>query len=375
MVCCICRAGSCTRRRLIISALPRPKWRSNSAAKAPQWDAFLLELLEKDQQAIEALQDWCGYVISPDTSQQKIGGIIGPPRSGKGTIARILAKLLGAASVAGPSMNSLSETFGLEPLIPKALAIISDVRIGSRTDKSTLIERLLSISGEDRITVARKFMAAWHGKLPVRVMFLTNELPALSDGSGAFASRLILIVLTLSFLGKEDPQLFNKLSTELPGILNWAIAGYRRLKERGYFVMPESAREAVDDIETLGSPVKAFVRDCILVSPGQRVPVDDTFEAWREWCNDENRKDPGTKEWFGRNLHSAVPGLRVSRPRAGEGEEEERPRYYEGIAIRPGHEPAVTVTPKDEKPATPEEPAAPSGSAPPTKPQKPNVRF
>ena len=116
------------------------------AAKAPQWSAFLRELLEKDQQAIDALQDWCGYTLSPDTSQQKIGGVIGPPRSGKGTIARILTKLLGATSVAGPWMNSLGETFGLEPLIPKSLAIISDVRIGSRTDKSTIVERLLSIS-------------------------------------------------------------------------------------------------------------------------------------------------------------------------------------------------------------------------------------
>ena len=36
------------------------------------------------------------------------------------------------ASVAGPTMGSLGETFGLEPLITKPLAIISDARIGQR---------------------------------------------------------------------------------------------------------------------------------------------------------------------------------------------------------------------------------------------------
>jgi putative DNA primase/helicase len=309
----------------------------DSAAKAPQWDAFLRQLLDKDREAIELLQDWFGYTLTPDTSQQKIFGAIGPKRSGKGTIARVLAKLLGADSVAGPTMNSLGETFGLEPLITKSLAIISDVRIGKRTDTSTIVERLLSISGEDRMTVARKFLKAWHGKLPTRIIFMSNELLALTDGSGAFASRLVVVLLTKSFYGKEDPQLTDKLSAEASGILNWGIAGYRRLAARGYFIQPESAREAIDDIETLGSPVKAFVRDCCEVAPGLSVEVDLLFEEYKFWCQDENRKDPGTKEWFGRNLHSTLPGLKITKPRAGL----ERTRRYEGIALRPKPQPAV----------------------------------
>jgi putative DNA primase/helicase len=302
-------------------------------AKAPQWQAFLKELLDKDRQAIDALQDWTGYVLSPDTSQQKIGGIIGPPRSGKGTIARIWTKLLGATSVAGPSMNSLGEQFGLEPLIPKPLAIISDVRIGARTDKSTVVERLLSISSEDRMTVARKFLPAWHGRLPSRMTLLSNELFALNDGSGAFASRLVLVVLIKSFLGKEDPQLTEKLTAELPGILNWGIAGYRRLNKRGYFIVPKSAREAIEAIEMLGAPVKAFVRDRVGVKPGLNVPCDDLYQKWRGWCVGAGRHDPGSKEWFGRNLRSIIPGLRVIKKRGGE--DGTRVLTYEGIGLLP----------------------------------------
>jgi putative DNA primase/helicase len=221
----------------------------DAKAKAPQFRAFLVELLPDDHEAIELLQDWFGYVLTPDTSQQKILGMIGPKRSGKGTLARILTKLLGESSVAGPTMHSLGEQFGLESLITKSLAIISDVRIGSRSDKSTIVERLLSISGEDGMTVDRKFLQAWHGKMSTRIMFLSNELLALTDGSGAFASRLMIVPLIKSFYGKEDRGLTNKLAAELPGILNWAIEGYRRLSERGFFVQPESAREAVEAIK------------------------------------------------------------------------------------------------------------------------------
>jgi putative DNA primase/helicase len=311
-------------------------------AKAPHYAAFLVELLEDDHEAIELLQDWSGYTLSPDTSQQKILDMIGPKRSGKGTLARLLTKVLGERSVAGPTMNSLGEPFGLEPLITKSLAIISHVRIGSRTDKSTIVERLLTISGEDGITVGRKFKQAWDGKMPTRIMFMSNELLALTDGSGAFASRLLIVLLTKSFYGKEDPGLTNKLAAELSGILNWAIDGYRRLAERGFFVQPESAREAIEDIEMLGSPVKAFVRDCCEVGPGLNVLVDNLYEKYKEWCEDEGRKDPGNKEWFGRNLHSAVPGLRLARPRA---DDQQRLRTYHGVGlIKP---PTVCIVPKE----------------------------
>ena len=41
--------------------------------------------------------------------------------------------------------------------------------------------------------------------MPTRIMFMSNELLALTDGSGAFASRLLIVLLTKSFYGKEDP--------------------------------------------------------------------------------------------------------------------------------------------------------------------------
>src|SRR5262249_9791470 len=87
----------------------------------------------------------------------------------------------------------------------------------------------------------------------------TNELPRISDTSGALVGRLIVLVLRRSFYGREDPALTARLLTELPGILNWAVHGYRRLRQRGYFVPPATAREALEDLEVLASPIKAFI--------------------------------------------------------------------------------------------------------------------
>ncbi len=60
---------------------------------------FLKSLWPDDQQAINTLQEIFGYLITSDTKQQKIFSLVGPMRSGKGTIARILTALLGQDSV------------------------------------------------------------------------------------------------------------------------------------------------------------------------------------------------------------------------------------------------------------------------------------
>jgi putative DNA primase/helicase len=277
------------------------------------------------------LQEWFGYFLSPDTTRQKILLIVGPKRSGKGTIARVLQELLGRNSVGGPTMASLSENFGLEPLIAKSLAIVSDARIGARTDKSAIVERLLSISGEDQLTVARKFRDAWHGRLLTRFLILTNELPSLSDGSGALAGRFIVLNLTESFFGKEDPALSKKLVIEMPGILNWAMEGYRRLCQRGFFVQPKSALDAVEDIEMLASPVKAFIRDHCEIRAGHSATMQDLWNTFNAWATTEGIKSPGTKQWFGRNLKSALPGITTKKV----GNADARELIYVGIKLKP----------------------------------------
>ena len=157
------------------------------------------------------------------------------------------------------------------PLIDKRAAIISDARLGGQVDGNAVAERLLSISGEDAQTIDVKYGAHWSGRLAVRFLLLTNELPRIGDASGALASRFIVLTLRESFYGREDRSLTKRLIRELPGILNWALDGLDRLHDRGYFEMPQSSTEAIRVIEDLGSPVGAFVRDWCVVGPTQRI--------------------------------------------------------------------------------------------------------
>lgn len=217
----------------------------------------------------------------------------------------MLTRLVGIDNTVAPTLAGLGVNFGLAPLIGKRIAIISDARLGGRADQHAIAERLLSITREDAIIIDRKFREAWTGRLQIRFLILSNELPRLADASGALASRFIVLVLTHSFFGREDRGLTVRLRPELPSILNWAIAGWRRLIERGYFVMPASSGEAVQEFEDLGSPI--LHSRALRLAPARVVETSTLFESWCEWSKQQGRDHPGTAQTFGRDLRAAFP--------------------------------------------------------------------
>jgi putative DNA primase/helicase len=308
------------------------------AAEAPRPDAwleFLGKLWPDDEQARTALQEWFGYSLLPDTSQQKILFVVGPKRSGKGTIARVLRQLVGIDNTTSPTLAGLATNFGLWPLLGKSLAIISDARLSGRTDTAVVVERLLSISGEDAQTIDRKHMTPVTAKLPVRFVMMTNELPRLIDPSGALVGRLVVLPMVRTWYGKEDTRLTDKLLAELPGILLWAIAGWQRLRDRGHFEPPESGRKLVRDMEDLASPVGVFLRECCEVGPGFTAPVQDVWTRWACWCEAQgNEKGRGTRQTLGRDLRAVLPGLDTRQAREGD----ERNRVYVGLRLLPWDE-------------------------------------
>ncbi|MCX5608244.1 phage/plasmid primase, P4 family [Streptomyces sp. NBC_00047] len=282
-------------------------------ATAPTWESFLHRLWPDDPASVAALQEWFGYVLSGRTDQQKILLMKGPTRSGKGTIARVMKEMVGKENLAGPTLSGLGTNFGLASLIGKPLAVISDARLSG--NDNGVVERLLTISGEDTIDIDRKYRDAWTGKLPTRLMILTNELPNFGDSSGVIARRFIVLNMTVSWLGKEDTSLDGKLAAEMPGILNWALEGLARLENTGRITHPVSSRESVMIMQDTASPTSAFVRERCTVGPDCSVPVDTLWAVWREWAEDNGVRAIGTKQLFGRNLQSVVPQLHRSRPR------------------------------------------------------------
>jgi putative DNA primase/helicase len=140
-------------------------------------------------------------------------------------------------------------------------------------------------------------------------VILTNEVPRFTDASGALASRFIVLVLTNTFLGREDPALTDTVLAESPGIFNWALDGLDRLLARGYFEQPAVSRDAMQRLEDLASPVSAFVPDRCVIDPIREIGKDDLWAAWKDWCMGEGKDRASTKA-----VLLPGPARRVPRP-------------------------------------------------------------
>lgn len=303
-----------------------------AAPEPVEWLAFLRSIWGDDEESIRTLRQIFGYFLTADTSQQKLFALVGPKRSGKGTIARILKALLGTDAVVNPTLDSLERPFGLAAFVGKSLAIIGDARLGGRSEQATVVERLLSISGEDPILIDRKNRDPVNVRLRTRVLLISNELPRLYDASGALASRFVILQMTRSFYGAEDTGLEQKLLAELPGILRWAMDGRRDLAESGRFCEPAASLQAADDLLLASSPVTAFLRDLCVVDEMAWVECGTLYSRYQGWCESNGNK-PTSAQGFGRDLRAVVPGLSTTQPRLNGGQRERR---YHGIGLRTG---------------------------------------
>ncbi len=299
-------------------------------AECPRWLRFLDEVWPDDEQSIALLRQWFGYVLTSDTSQQRIMLMHGPPRSGRGTTSRVLESLVGSANVVSPALSSLAEPFALQSWIDKTLAVIPDARLGGRSDQQRLLERLLSISGEDRIAINRKFAPIINMMLRTRIMLVTNELPVLRDASQAFVSRLEILRFQRSWAGRENKTLTSELLQELPGIFNWSLIGLRELHRLGHFTRPATSESLFQELQDLASPISAFISECCVVQPDATVDREWLYRAWCTWCERNGQRLRGA-DIFGKDLRSAVPDVERYQPREENGM---RRNMYLGIGLR-----------------------------------------
>lgn len=311
-------------------------------AKCREWEGRLAEVYEGDQARINLLQEWFGYCLTPDISQHKFLGLCGVQRSLKSTILHVLHALVGGANATAYRLGQLATQFGLEGLLGKQLAIVSEVELDGASQKGDIVERLKAITGGDSQEIPRKFQTPVSTVLPTRFVFAANKMPLLFDGSSALADRLMLIEHKRSFLGKEDRDLKNRLLAEIEGIAVWALAGYRRVRQNGKFSAVDC--DLMTRFRRASASIDSFLRErCVVhesigplhldlkTTPDKiEVAKPDLFGHYVSYCERYNVY-PRAEKSFHADLTELIPALPdlSYRPHG-------QPWRYRGIKVREG---------------------------------------
>lgn len=257
----------------------------------PRWLQFLEETWPTELGLAgyhDLLQEVMGLYLTNDMSFQVVVVLAGVAGAGKGVIARLITDLVGVRNTIDRSFSDLfgsAERFAKHDLIDKTLLIIPDAQMkGAYTDAAR--EFILSISGQDPFMADRKNKPAYNGPLNVRILILTNKDLYVPDQAGALASRYVPFRFSIKKRGtpKQDRFLREKLRAELPAILNWALIGLKRLRERGHFSLPPDSQALLTHIKRHSAPCVAFLEEVTEEErEGNGVTVKKLYDAYRGW--------------------------------------------------------------------------------------------
>src|SRR5262249_14221302 len=107
-----------------------------------------------------------------------------------------------------------------------------------------------------------------------------------------------------------------KLLTELPGILNWALDGLDRLNERGDFLEPQESKDAKIRMTHYSDPLSGMVEELCKLSSGETISKDVLYQVYVAYC-DDNGSAPRPKNKFSEKLQELFPVKAVRRGPAG----------------------------------------------------------
>lgn len=289
------------------------------SAECPTFDRFVSEVLHKDYWP--TLYQWLGYLLTPDTSQEKLLALIGARRGGKSTLLRVIQWLVGDSHVMSRSLNDLGSDFGLEGGLDKRVLLIPDAHDTATNRRSTALDRLKAITGRDSVSINRKNQTIVTARLPMRIVIAANRMPKFIDESGALATRVIPLIFETSFEGREDRELSGKLYAELPGIAQRALQGLWSLRDRGTFTIGDKGRIASRELAESQSPALRFANAHVVITgnPDDCAPLAETFEVYEAWAIREGLRwrEVRNRTDFKDDLASALlsRGVRYGRKR------------------------------------------------------------
>ena len=278
------------------------------AAKCPAIDSFLPEVLVSE--LLPVIHELVGYLITPDQALQVAVMLLGEGANGKSTLLSLLMRLLGIENCATVALHRLDEDrFAVAELEGKLANVFAD--LDARALQASSMFK--SITGGDAITGERKYAPAFSFRPFARLLYSANEPPPTPDSSDAFFRRWLILPFERRFDERQaDRRILDRLTTpqELSGLLNHGIAALPALLDRGGFATTEATVNAAERFRVDSDSVAGFLGECCQLDPDARTQRSKLFDAYRNWCTENNRRALG-KQRFNRRIEALCKTVSV----------------------------------------------------------------
>jgi putative DNA primase/helicase len=277
-------------------------------ADCPLWEDFLTAVMAGNDDVIDFLWKAIGYSLTGDVREDALFFCYGAGANGKSTFLNVLRALL-----ADYGKQAAFETFlqkkhegisnDVADLAGCRLVVASEAEEGRRFSMS----KVKSFTGKDKIKA--RFLHQENFEFPpqMKIWLAANHKPEIRSTDHATWRRWRLIPFTRCFKEaghvkeKKDAEqvkdMLDKLLTELPGILAWAVRGCLAWQQDG-LPLPETVRVATEAYRNESDIVGAFLSECCVMDPTGNVLIASLYDRYVEWCK-KSGEDAKTKKAFG----------------------------------------------------------------------------
>jgi P4 family phage/plasmid primase-like protien len=294
--------------------------RYDKDAKCPLWLKFLSEVVitesgQTHKEWIDLLQEWYGYCMLPCPTAQVSMFWLGDGGNGKGVATRVLQAMAGQDSYTTIPIEQLHDPYHRAELFGKIVGFVNEP---DPKDMNKNGGHFKAIVAGDSISARRPTEKVFSFVPNIRIIVSCNAMPRTRDLSGGYFRRIQMIEWRYNVpADKRDPLLDDKLAAELPGILNWAIAGLKRFQERGNrFEFSIASQRLLDDYREQEDPFIRFFKDTYekrAESECEAIPAGYIYATYKAWCERNGERYIMPNVAFGIRLKKL--GLRKDKKR------------------------------------------------------------
>jgi putative DNA primase/helicase len=292
-----------------------------SGIACPHFKQFLVEATDGDKELQRLLQQMAGYCLTGLISEHALFFIYGPGGNGKSVLQNVLSEIMGDySSVAAMEVFAATRN----PRHLSELAMLRGARLVTASETESTQKwseaRVNRLTGGDAITAnfMRQDHFTYHPQF--KLMFVGNHKPQLGTVNDA-ARRRFNIIPFLHKPKKPDQSLPEKLRSEYPAILRWAIEGCVDWQANG-LIKPSVVTKATADYFDEQDLFGRWIDERCECGPGLQASSQELYFSWELFAK-ANGEEPGTATVFGAKL----PERGFQRKKSGK-------TFYVGIKLK-----------------------------------------
>lgn len=288
----------------------------NSTAECPTWDLLLQNICCGDQNKIDLLEEYLGFILLGGKYSPNVALILsGAGNNGKTTFINAIRKVIGKSNCSDISIKELNRGFSAAGLEGKLVNFCEEEP--PECFKETGMFK--KATGEGTLRVERKFEQGFEMENRAKIIMTYNEVPRLWDTTEGMQRRLMIVPFDMDLAKNPDKKIENlseKLDSELSGILNRGLRGLKRFQENGFTKLSETS-DIVKEMVHDSDPVHYWMDEFLFYTKDEedRVSIDQLYQEFQDEMEAGKESHKLSKRGFTKRLRDIgrKKGLEIER--------------------------------------------------------------